>query len=1542
MYKDGKHWVAAKISTVAGVALFSTMILGGGHVDHVSADSVSTNQVSRVTSNASSTVKASVATRDAKQAQPTNLAATSSSKAAINVDVPHSGLDSAVANAKKDGVQVTQGATQSSSADANHASSAESSIANDYKNQTNAINQADAKQKQINETNSHAKDTVDHSGLDSAVKNAQSVGVNVSKGADQQVTGSASDWQDKENQIKSDYQNQINSLNNAINQQKKVNDDNSHIGDEGDHSALDNEINKAKQAGMTVVQDSDQNAGSDKNASQWQDVDNQINSDYQNQVNDIDSQIQSYQQALQKYQQELQNYQAQMKKFDVPDSANKYLSAMNPTGLSSDDVKNNLFVGQEPNAQISVKALSDQVTVQTMSFNDWNNQINKGIANTNYHTKNVAVIEDKTMKSITGPYAQVTYSGLQSAYYANQPVSKIVVTFSNLHVDGNGNLGSLANVSGPVTYAYNNIADGMGIGGAGSVDVSYQFYDKNGNLINFNDNEPAYMSVTSINDWWNQNSKQHPNLSNETTGPCTDGTATHVEYAKLLSPGKAYSLKGSTLTVHDGNDLYSDGTNGSSLPDGTYWDNADSPLQAYGSGAFEVTTGNSINVQYGDMCNNDPSGDGAYGIWWTVQTQLPPTIPTKPSATIHYHYDKNAAQKENPVSANYHYDDMNLTPLAPVKASYHYDTLGITPVETKDVDANGQSVNGEDVVKGEDVTFPLSSAPLPANRTDDVKTLTFTDTLDNNVKYDGWKAVDAKGNDVSKDFTMSQNGQTITFTATQDFMNQINSNKGSQFDLPTIDIAATATASGVKVNNTFDIHVNGNAWPSNQVTFSTPGTPKPVKTVDNTQGQSVDGGFVEPGQEVDFNLTFDLSSDKNVVLDKNTIAKGLSMSDNMDKRLTPNINGIKITDANGKEVNKDLFNITDNNNQVVISVKDPQAFLNTYGGQKLNIFLPAKVNEGITGNIPNTAKENHFGDDANTNQVIVYVPAPKKDVVAGTVQGTSSASINGEDVVAGQKVTFTLGTTPLPAGRKVDIKNYSVTDELDPNFDYSGFRAFLGSKDVTDEFTPSLVKGQDGKWTLTLTANADMLKQMNADKSKAFTIPTFDIYGSAINSGVKIQNTYTEHINNESYNSNTVSITTTPKETPVKTVTNAVGQDADNGNVERGDSLIYHVSMDLTNTPKDTVLTPSTIQKGLWESDKMPAGVTVNTSGIRVNSADGKDITSDFDITYQNGTVKVAAKDPAAIIKEYGGTKLNITIPTTVNDNFTGDIKNTAIQNTFGNETESNTVVDHVPPMAPSKDVVVDLGNQNSLNGKSIALNSTFDYKLNSSTRPADYVGQTTEWGGKDMIDVKHDEFTGQWQVIADHPFVLKDGTTIKAGSDISKYFTMTFNDKTGEFDIEANKDFLDIMNLPANKKTAQGWSVFFQCKRIATGTAHNVWTETYNGKPVKSNTVTTTTPEPKKPATPAKPAPQPQKVVEKQAPVAPAKPAPAKATPAPAPAQPVLATPAPVKETPAPEKQAMPQTGESENDEGAIIGLAMLGAVGTMGLALKKKRFED
>lgn len=1509
MYKSGDHWVTAKIATIAGVALFSTAILGVGNqasADTVSSATASTAQVASSKSSSSAT----------KSVQPMNLAATpqsSSSSKGMNVDVPHGDLDNAVSNAKKDGVQVSQGATTQTTTDANKAPQAESSIANDYKNQTDAMNKADAQQKQVNS----ARDTANnHSNVDNAVKQAQSVGVQVNKGADQTIKGNPEDAQKVQSQITDDYNSQVKSLQDATNQQKQVN---AAKDTANNHSDVDNAVKQAQAAGVNVTKDSDKTISG--NASNAQKIQGQISGDYNSEVQDIQNAInqqkqydQAYNQAMDQYNQALADYNKKKAAYEAVVSQNNqikdnsinvawsYDNAGNPGSdyakIQVDVLNNAGKLTYEPRSQFT----GTDKDWESTAAGKWTITMPAGQHN--------------------GDLARVTYTNLSSKFtIGGKHVGKIVVTFSDLQAPNltSGNAGNTAGLS-----FYNDPLFGFWYNNSSGVHASYQFYlDGSNSPYNFNDQYSVW-SVQSLDHY-------QSNGHTETVTLTTDGHPYPIANSDIQ-----YSGNTATPVKPNMNDK-----NQAINPDGSV-DHSNNWNDNNHTARFFIG-GSTVGLTFSTK-NNAPDNPSTLVLPWSSQLPVnpvptqpgnPPTPPKKQQASVSYHYDvANIA----PVQANYHYD---VADIPNVQASYHYDGLTITPVETKNVTANNQNINGKKVVKDENVSFPLSSAPLPANRTDDVKTLTFTDTLDKNVKFDSWKAVDAKGNDVSKDFTMSQNGQTVTFTATQDFMNQINSNKGSQFDLPTINIAATATASGVQIDNTFEIHVNGNAWPSNKVEFSTPGVTPPVKTVDDKNGKDIDGNFVEPGQDVIFGLTMDLTNDTQVVLDKNAIAKGLDMTDTVDKRLTPEVNDIVIKDGNGKEISKDLFNITDNDNVVKIAVKDPQAFLNTYGGQKIQITLPAKVNTGITGNIPNTVVENHFGDHPKSNQVIVYVPNPTKGVAAGTIQGNSSVSIDGKNVVQGQDITFTLNTTDLPAGRKEDVKTYQAVDKLDPNFDYTGFRAFLGNTDVTDQFTPTLTKDANGQWTVTFTASSALVDAMNKDKSKAFTVPTIDIYGKAIKGGTTIKNSYVEKINNANWTSNTVSVNTEKPGTPVKVVDNADGQDANNGNVARGDALIYHVSMDLTNQSKDTVLTPDTIAKGLWITDKMPNGVTVNTAGIRVNSADGKDITSQFTITNEGGQIKVAAKDPAAIIKEYGGTKLDITIPTTVNDDFTGDITNTATQNTFGNIMESNTVVNHVPPMNPTKDVVVDLGNQNSLNGKEIALNSTFEYKLNSSTRSADYTGKTTEWGMQDHLDTKHDEFTGQWQVIADHPFVLKDGTTIKAGSDISKYFTMTYDTKTGEFDVEATKDFLDIMNLPANKKTEQGWSVFLQCKRIAPGTAYNTFSETYNGRIKNSNTVKTTTPEPKKPETPKTPeTPVKTPVPAKVAPAQPAKPGPAqpKATPA----APVLATPAPVKATPAPEKQAMPQTGEEENNEAALVGLAALGMVGMMGLGLRKKRYED
>lgn len=448
--------------------------------------------------------------------------------------------------------------------------------------------------------------------------------------------------------------------------------------------------------------------------------------------------------------------------------------------------------------------------------------------------------------------------------------------------------------------------------------------------------------------------------------------------------------------------------------------------------------------------------------------------------------------------------------------------------------------------------------------------------------------------------------------------------------------------------------------------------------------------------------------------------------------------------------------------------------------------------------VPNAKASYHLTD-------LSVTPQNHKDVEAGTVTGDTSASINNGTVVAGDKLTFPCTNSNLPANRVDDMKEYVIVDNLDKDVKYTGYKAELDGKDVSDQFIPTLSKNSDGTWTVKLTAKQSLLDQMNADKSKEFVVPTVDIYGEALNDNSEIDNS-------------------------IQTIIN-------------------------------------------------------------------------------------------------------------------------------GHTIQSNTVKVHTPAMNPTKDVVQDVGNQTSINNKNLTVGQYYKYELNSSERPANYDGTTSEWGGTDKLDTEHIEFTGNWQVFADHDFQLADGTVVKKGTDITKYFTMNYNNETGEFSLEANKDFLDIMNLPVNKKTAQGWTAFIYCKAIKDGEVLNTWTETMNGKVRKSNTVKNQIVSPKKTTTTTTPStPTPQKEVTKtvtKTVTVPQKETPQtvtvkkeeSATPAPqeqaVSPQPVLATVAPVKES-APvqtEKQAMPQTGEKENNEAALIGLTMLGVVGSMALGMRRKK---
>lgn len=898
------------------------------------------------------------------------------------------------------------------------------------------------------------------------------------------------------------------------------------------------------------------------------------------------------------------------------------------------------------------------------------------------------------------------------------------------------------------------------------------------------------------------------------------------------------------------------------------------------------------------------------------------------------------------------------------------------------VKGQSTSIDGKNVIAGQAITFPLTTTPLPAGRNATITSYQIVDPLDPNFDYKSFASFEGS-TDISKDWTATvttQNGKKVlTLSATKALIDQMNADKSKAFNIPVVDLYGTAVKAGVTINNQYTEIINngssnggsstssnsnsgngGGTYHSNTVTIHTPAALTPVKTVDNDKGQDLNGQFVSQGQTLSYSVGLDLTKYTNVAIDSVEAGKGLGWSDQLDKRISYIDGSVVVTaNENGKVVTvpADSYTITDNAGKLTVAFKDPAKALATYAGDKLTLSFKATVNKDISGDISNQAYDNVFGNEYPTNKVDVFVPNPHKDVQAGIVQGSGNTSIDGKTIVAGQTITFPLTTSDLPAGRKTTITSYQIVDKLDNNFDYDSFQSFLNDNDVTGDWTPSLKQDSDGSWVLTLSANKTLLDQMNADKSKAFTIPTVDLYGKAKTSGVTIKNSYTEIINNGTsatsndgggtWTSNTVSVNTTPAAKPTKTVDNANGQDVNDKNVLPGDVLDYNVSLDLSGL-KNISITPDTIAKGLGIIDNLPAGVT--ETGVEVKTADGKDITNEFNITNNGQSYSVMAKDPLSLIRTYGDTKLDVEFLTKVNDNFTGDLTNQATQNTFGNMVKTNIVVDHVQPINPKKDVCLNVGDQASLNNQTLQFGKVYNYKLHVS-RPANYGGVTKQM---DIIDdlPKQADYTGETEIFSDGPITLADGTVLPKGSNITKYFTISYDPTLNEIKASPTSEFLKIINSAANDKNQIAWDVYVQFKVNGYGKLVNTFKEIYNGDVVKSNTVVNNVPEPKKP-TPAKPAAPAPKAPTPAKPAAPVKPV--ASAPEPAAPAPVREVPKAVPETvmvPETETVAapqghwvrvakLPQTGEENNNNTEIEAIAALGAAAMAARMMSKKKLD-
>ena len=366
---------------------------------------------------------------------------------------------------------------------------------------------------------------------------------------------------------------------------------------------LDQAVDEAKKTdGIQVIKDANVQYQASKTS------ENDVKKDYQSQADTIKKQVEDQKQKLADYNTKKQAYDKNRQSF-IDNLKKEGLWKEGTTDPST--LSQHLVLNQEPDAKAQYTILNSAGNVTEQDVN-WNS-----------HQEYTLTFD----KSISGDILKVTYTDLKNSTYNGKKISKIEETFSGLKgVNGKGTL-----------RFYNNPYQGFWYAGTSGITANMKFFDEDGKQITFDNNAPAYLTVSSLN------------------GRTHGGT----EKVRLLSNGKAIQIPESAITVHDNNTLYSDKdtyfaenyTNKDYSSDIAKkyqnWDNATSPNKIFGSGLYQVS-GDSITLRCFSDNDDKPAtpamvGDG--GIWFTFSATVPQTSfdangPQKPITTIHYHDDE--------------------------------------------------------------------------------------------------------------------------------------------------------------------------------------------------------------------------------------------------------------------------------------------------------------------------------------------------------------------------------------------------------------------------------------------------------------------------------------------------------------------------------------------------------------------------------------------------------------------------------------------------------------------------------------------------------------------------------------------------------------------------------------------------------------------------------------------------------------------------------------------------------------------------------------
>ena len=227
-------------------------------------------------------------------------------------------------------------------------------------------------------------------------------------------------------------------------------------------------------------------------------------------------------------------------------------------------------------------------------------------------------------------------------------------------------------------------------------------------------------------------------------------------------------------------------------------------------------------------------------------------------------------------------------------------------------------------------------------------------------------------------------------------------------------------------------------------------------------------------------------------------------------------------------------------------------------------------------------------------------------------------------------------------------------------------------------------------------------------------------------------------------------------------------------------------------------------------------------------------------------------------------------------------VKNDFYQVDYGNSYISNLVTVQVPDVKPEKHAVDQKDDKKVLDGQEVQIGQYIRYLLDGVTIPRKH-DTLYQYDGIDMLDLKHDRYTGNWSgiirgteyvagkdIILPYDVITKDGKVIKAGDKIAKGSVYAFqfefdqstnsefikkivkvswNEKDGKWAYTIDKEFLNTLGV----KGTFDADFYIEVERIASGEVENTFVNIINGQELEAK-VTTHTPGQPKPQEPKKP----------------------------------------------------------------------------------------